>query len=373
MGDACEDCKSWEEQMFWTHFQTVHFTLFLRDDFLHQVALPDKFAKHFKTKLPEVVTLKGPSGFTWDVGLTGNVDSLFLDSGWSTFVKDHALNKNDVLIFKYNGVSHFDVLVVDGLSLCEKATSYFVRKCGHNEHDSGSQTKRKAKENSMEIRHVSPQDCLDDTADKSAENDVDPTYHRRTLYSTPTNKRMRGSISRMAIEKKSGNKYTSPFVGQELLGHDSELASPDSGSPLLTSHGRLVTEEQKRNALMLAQSAVSSDGFILAMRPTHVKRKFFMSIPSPWMTKYMSLELQDVTLRLNGKTWQTKFHYYPSRSYGGLSGGWRSFVADNSLDEFDVCVFECDDPAAKPLTLDVKIFPVIQAVVPLTEVKPDLS
>lgn len=363
--------------MFWTHFQSVHFTLFLRGDFNQNIALPDKFAKHFKKKLPEVVTLKGPSGFTWDIGLARNADALFFDSGWSTFVKDHSLNENDMLILKYNGVSHFDVLVFDGLSLCEKATSYFVRKCGHTERDSGSQTKRKLKESSIEIRNASPQDCLYDTGDKSAENDIDQT--RRPLFSTPTNKKMRnGSSSRMAIqsEKKTGNKNAFPFAGQELLNHDPEHVSPEGNLEYAspdTSHGQLVTEEQKQNALMLAQSAVSSNGFIIAMKPTHVKRKFFLSIPTGWMTKSMSLEIQDVTLRLNGKTWQTKFHYYASRTYGGLSGGWKSFVMDNCLDEFDVCVFECANTAAKPLTLDVKIFPVLQSVVPISEIKPDLS
>jgi hypothetical protein len=41
------------------------------------------------------------------------------------------LKENDFLVFKYNGESHFEVLIFGGESLCEKAASYFVRKCGH--------------------------------------------------------------------------------------------------------------------------------------------------------------------------------------------------------------------------------------------------
>lgn len=348
--------------MFWTHFQSVHFTQFLRDDFAQQLAIPEKFTKHFKKKLGGTVALKGPSGFTWDVGLTGNDDTLFFDHGWSSFVKDHSLKENDFLVFKYNGVSQFDVLVFEGLSLCEKAASYFVKKCGHTEHDSGSQTKRKLNENPVEITHASP---CEETPEKSAENDIDQTRSQRLAFSEPTNKKTRnGGYARKPIQPgwRAGN--LSSLTGQEKVKHEPDFMPIDLESE------RLVTEEQKRNALLLAHSALRSagnKGFVTVMKPTHVKRKFFMNIPTAWMSKFMTLEQQDVLVRYNGNMWRTKFTYYPNRGYGGLSAGWRSFAFENNLDEFDVCVFDCADPTSKPIILDVKIFPVLQAVVPLSE------
>lgn len=362
MGDACEDCKTWEDKMFWTHFQSVHFTQFLRDNFTQQLALPEKFTKHFKKKLSGNVTLKGPSGFTWDVGLTGNGDTLFFDNGWPSFVKDHSLKENDFLVFKSNGVSHFDVLVFDGLSLCEKATSYFVKKCGHTEHDSGSHTKRKLNENPVEITHPSP---LEETPEKSAENDNDQTGYQRLAFSSPAYKKTRnGGYSRKPTQPgwRAGN--LSPN-GQEKVKHE-----PDS-MPIDLESERFVSEEQKRNALLLAHSALrssNSEGFVIVMKPTHVNRKFFMAIPTAWMSKYMTLEPQDVIVRCNGNLWRTRFTYYPNRGYGGLSTGWRSFAFENDLEEFDVCIFECTDPSKRPMTLDVKIFPVSQAAIPLNEV-----
>jgi len=97
-------------------------------------ALPKTFSDNLKKKLPENVTLKGPSGVAWNVAIVTRADTLFLEDGWEEFVKDHFLKLNDCLLFKYNGESQFDVLVFDGWSLCERASSYFVRKkCGHIE------------------------------------------------------------------------------------------------------------------------------------------------------------------------------------------------------------------------------------------------
>ena len=109
-------------------------------------ALPKTFSDNVKKKLPENVTLKGPSGVVWNIGLTTRDDTVYFTDGWQRFVKDHALKENDFLVFKYNGESLFEVLIFDGDNFCEKATSYFVGKCGH------AQTKQRgsrAKDNNI--------------------------------------------------------------------------------------------------------------------------------------------------------------------------------------------------------------------------------
>ncbi|GAU15369.1 hypothetical protein TSUD_04380 [Trifolium subterraneum] len=124
-------CKSWQEDIYWTHFQFIHFTQFLKTDFQQHLALPKTFSDNVKKKLQENVTLKGPSGIVWDVGLTTRDDTLYFTNGWQQFVEDHSLKENDVLVFKYKGESHFEVLIFGGESLCEKAASYFVGKCSN--------------------------------------------------------------------------------------------------------------------------------------------------------------------------------------------------------------------------------------------------
>lgn len=93
-------------------------------------AIPEKFAKKLRDKLAGTVVLRGPSGCVWDVNLTAKGHNLLLrGGGWKEFVEDHSLEENDILFFKYNGRSRFDVLIFDKESFCEKESSYFVKKC----------------------------------------------------------------------------------------------------------------------------------------------------------------------------------------------------------------------------------------------------
>lgn len=179
--------------------------------------IPEKFAKNIKKKLPETVTLKGPSGSVWDVGLTEDAATLFFDCGWKNFVEDHSLVENDILIFKYNGVSHFDVLMFDGQSLCEKASCYFVRKCVHTESDSRYQTKGKMNENPEEIVHNSSHHGLESSPEKSTNNDKNTRPSMQPNNSAATNKKMRnvGSSTESIHARRSlGGKELSAFAGE---------------------------------------------------------------------------------------------------------------------------------------------------------------
>lgn len=101
------------------------------------------------------MTLKSPSGATYSVRVEEDDEkTLAFRCGWDKFVKDHSLKENDLLVFKFHGVSEFEVLVFDGETLCEKPTSYFVRKCGHAEKTKGTDFTA-ASSRSLE-RHFNP-------------------------------------------------------------------------------------------------------------------------------------------------------------------------------------------------------------------------
>lgn len=358
--ETCEDCRGWEEELYWTHFQCTHFFQILSAGFDHQLPIPEKFSNHLKNKLLENVTLKGPSGSTWQVELTTDDNTMFFKHGWEEFVKDHFLEEKDLLIFKYNGESYFDVLIFDGQSFCEKAASYFVRKCGHREGDSFVQTKRKAVEDSVEVTNACPHNGLGGTPEKSADGYIYKTPVRNSVVSKAINKKTRREVKfSKPIQTRKRVRYEGPSSTAEEIETKPDVQHIPIGTTYVSSR-RMVTEQDKLNALRLAQTAQTNEGFVVVMKPTHVYRKFYMVIPSAWSTRHFrTLEKKVVILRVKENTWNTNFLYYKSKNSGGLSSGWKSFALDNNLQEFDVCLFEPSGTMNNSFVLDVNIFRVL--------------
>ncbi|KAF5445028.1 hypothetical protein F2P56_034111 [Juglans regia] len=368
MTETCIGCSKWAEDMYWTHFQTIHFSQFLHNGYDRQLAIPKKFVDNLKKKLPESVVLKGPSGLTWNVGLTSNDDTLFFNHGWQEFVKDHSLEENDFLIFKYNGGSQFDVLVFDGENLCEKGATYFVRKSEHTEHDNGCLSKRKLGEASIDEVHArcsSPEKVIDDDAV------LIPSLQHIISVATNIGTQQNTSPTRSIRARRSlGSKKPATYQEGAVSDSDAELTPINKNGSYrqqYQSNRRSITQDEIKNALHLAQEASSDETFLVVMRPTHVYKRFFVSIPSDWMAKNLSKENQEIILRVENNTWQARYYFHQGRGYGGITGGWKHFAVDNNLEEFDVCLFKPAGHMNYSIILDVSIFRVVHELTPLTQ------
>ncbi|KAF9687601.1 hypothetical protein SADUNF_Sadunf02G0110300 [Salix dunnii] len=421
--ETCKECRSWEEKIYWTHFQCVQFSQFLHSGFDQRLAIPEIFARHMRRKLPDTVNLKGPSGSAWEVGLTTYNNTLFFNHGWQEFVKDHALEENDFLIFKYIGESNFDVLMFNMHSMCEKVASYFVKKYESTERGNGCRTKRKTIKSSVEVVYASPEGVAGGSQpEEFKEDDIDARPGGLPSDSRATDKKIcRGVKSTEATEEDvvGGSQQeecsyngsdtippprqptreeieTEPGRFLYIFAHQKSACTISStlelptrplpfclssaeyvrdgrslGQPVDTVHharkGRKVTEEEKRNAMQLAVRAVTENGFLILMKPTHVCWRFFMAIPSAWLVKHIPIKgNQDVILRFKDRAWHTRFFYHKSRNNGGLAAGWKKFALDNKLHEFDVCVFEPLDLVNCPIILNVNIFRVTEEASPFT-------
>ncbi|KAL2249661.1 UNVERIFIED_CONTAM: B3 domain-containing protein REM16, partial [Sesamum indicum] len=291
------------------------------------------------------VALKGPSGHEWSVGLVTNGDMLLLGHGWKAFVEDHSLEENDILIFKYNGNSRFEVLMFDQASLCEKTTSYFVKKCEHTESARGNKRGRSLEE-SFDETNQSPDDVADDHRAKKPRSDAAQTPPSRIQPSRST------SRSRRGIKRgKRGSRAAHPLQ--------------------LKSRRREVTEEEKQRAQQMAVAETSENSFIVVMRASHVYRGFFMSVPAEWARRHLPNKSHDIELHANGNVWIAKYHY---KGYGGgLTGGWKNFVMENFLEESDVCLFDLISGTDDAIILDVKIFRVVEEVIPPSQVMRETS
>ncbi|KAL6995592.1 hypothetical protein U1Q18_005727 [Sarracenia purpurea var. burkii] len=371
MVEECRDCRKWEEDMYWSHFQSIMFCQLLSQDFDQQLAIPKKFANNLKEKLPENVTLKGPSGAKWNVGLVTSGDTMLFEHGWKEFVDDHSLKEDDVLIFKYNGDSRFDVLIFDGRSLCEREASYFVRKCGHTEIDGAFRPKRSMGESSVEVmRECShyAMGCTPSNKTRIADNLIPVESGRHDQANRTIKKGVNQSRARRA---KLGSREPSPDVVAQNVNSEAKKGSVAAYPLKYVSNRRPVTEEEKEKALQMAHAASTEDSFIVVMRPSHVYKGFYMSIPSEWATSHLPHKNQDVILRVKEnttvkeKTWNARFCF--KGHGGGLTGGWRSFAVENNLEEFDACLFALasgtDDAA---VVMNVSVFRVVGEASPLT-------
>lgn len=338
MAGECNDCRKLEEDIYWTRFQSVQFFQFLSGSFDHQLEIPKKFATNLREKLADTIALKGPSGSTWNVGLTTSGDDLLLKHGWKEFIVAHSLEEDDILIFKYNGGSHFEVLMFDGRNLCEKEASYFVRKCRHVEPESGRRKKRITID-SFQVRDAPPHDVIECTSSKKLSKLMPLPEGNRPRAIRRTRK---GVTNRQQALINTTGAYFIQFA----------------------SNRRDITEVEKETALQQAQAASTEDSFIVVMRPSHVYKGFFMSIPTEWSNGHLSRKIQDVILRVGEKTWNVRIAYRARN--GGLLGGWKKFAVENFLEEFDVCLFELASGGNGLVVLDVKIFRVVEEVVPPT-------
>ncbi|KAF3617815.1 hypothetical protein T459_13146 [Capsicum annuum] len=129
----------------------------------------------------------------------GHIGSLSRD-GWKEFVDAHSLEEDDLLIFKYNGSSRFDVSVFDRQSLCEKLcekeVSCFVKKCEHADVASRSRTKRHTPReySSRDVSEAPPTKkpnlaatpTSEDTSKSSSHDEYEPPAKKKTLAPTST-------------------------------------------------------------------------------------------------------------------------------------------------------------------------------------------
>ncbi|KAK6160777.1 hypothetical protein DH2020_004158 [Rehmannia glutinosa] len=283
MVNDCMECRNKEEEMYWSHFQTVQFCQFLTGRFDQQLAIPKKFADSIRKKMAGTVALRGPSGHVWNVGLVTNGDTLLLKQ------------------------------------------------------ESGHGSKRST--------------SVEEISEDSSESSDDVSVGRRV-------KRRTSNAARTPPSRIQPTRSTS----ERPRGTNTKRGS-SRGYPLqLKSRRRKVTEDETKRVQQMAAEASSENSFVVVMRASHVYKGFFMSIPAEWAKVHLPKGSQDIELRVKDKRWVAKYHY---KGYGGgLTNGWKKFVVDNFLEEFDVCVFDLTSGTPDNFVLDVKIFRVVEEVIP---------
>ena len=78
--------------------------------------IPNKFVQKFGVDLSDMAFLTIPNARKWKVKLTQHAGGVWFQNGWSEFASFHGVTVGHLQVFKYEGNSHFDVLIFDAIA-----------------------------------------------------------------------------------------------------------------------------------------------------------------------------------------------------------------------------------------------------------------
>ncbi|KAM7510274.1 hypothetical protein LguiB_009149 [Lonicera macranthoides] len=109
------ELESESEQFTLPDENTPHFFKFIHPLILRdgRLRIPQKFLGKYGKDLSEHVYLKVPNGNLWKVELKNSNGEVWLQNGWKEFAGHYSVDLCYILVFRYEGNSHFLVLIFD--------------------------------------------------------------------------------------------------------------------------------------------------------------------------------------------------------------------------------------------------------------------
>ncbi|KAF3438872.1 hypothetical protein FNV43_RR17147 [Rhamnella rubrinervis] len=276
--------------------------MFAAEEACLTLLVPEKFVRKFEKSLQSPVILKLPSGLEWKVKLTSCNGKVWLQKGWPEFADHLSVRRGHLLLFRYEGNSHFHVIIFD-----TSATEIDYPTHLHNS-------------NYIEIDDDDDDSQLQQPKMDEVEDDIDSVEilddHQAPLFAKAENKsplQCPRPQKRMRTTSRSGLK------------------------PLSAS--------ERARALERARSFKSENPFFwVVIEPSYISLAN-LHVPKKFAERYINKKEVDFALRvLDGRSW---FVHYRMRRRSGTSDspemlkpGWKAFAKDNNLKVGDVCIFE---------------------------------
>ncbi|XP_062209353.1 B3 domain-containing protein Os03g0622200-like [Phragmites australis] len=353
LGKNCRVCMEWQEHCYWSHMadEKKHFFKVVAGDFTESMSIPTRFANNFNGHISDTVSVKSPSGKTWSIGVGNDTDEVVLRSGWKEFVSAHSIEEGDYLLFKYTGVSSFDVLIFDS-SGCEKTSAPFANShgCERIESSAGVEGARHGRHRFNGGKDCTPQSLPSD----------DDNAHLELALHKSTSKRISKACKR--------NLYHDIEQAHcEVKDDEDDLELDEGNAPAKTgyyfckngpvSEYHLTEEEREEISTIRVPVQSRNPVFVQVMHPSHVrgKKSGVVGISSEFATKYLGTIRREIILQKTSSKEKWHARYNSNKFSRGLCGrGWCSFVNDNGLLDHDICLFELIN-GARRLTMTVHV------------------
>ncbi|KAG0601089.1 hypothetical protein M758_11G083100 [Ceratodon purpureus] len=327
---------------------------FLRTALEHNLrsnmSIPKAFLDaHGKNLCGGTVDLEGANGNVWLVtvdAIPGGVTGFRF--GWQVFAADNNLMDGDSLLFTLVSKNRFTVRVFNrtGLEIDEpgKPTKTLVSKFTPKAQARGDELISISTGTNEYGQSLDPGEGLG----RHGPSIQDILISHGFKAGEPNRRKIKGKSRRPKRERKTHH----PSQQGEPL-------DPEWNSTVWESRRRLVTECERQSALTASEELVTSRPSIsVLMKPCHVYRGFWLTIPLEFSRQHLPPISVDITLQDTfGYQWAAK--WVVSGHHSGVGGGWAAFSLDHRLEEGDVCVLEVLDSMKECIIL-VHIFRVVE-------------
>ncbi|XP_022751325.1 B3 domain-containing transcription factor VRN1-like isoform X2 [Durio zibethinus] len=383
MAAMSQNCRISEKHKYWKEFQSNRHQFFkiMVGDFRNHLRIPRKFMSNFRENLSGTIHLRGPSGFMWTVELERMFGDVVFRNGWEIFVKEHSLAEADLLVFRYDGNSTFNVVIFDP-SGCEREGSYFVKKhmnacssgrCVFQKED-GEDFEEVIDLDKIHENHMQ-KEKINKRRGRPSSKAVDTFYKRVQLKATTkkqpqVRKSARDGI--IVLMDESDEASGCAMEASENWGKIQRQVDLQGTYNLffISNRRELTAEEKQRSCKLARQYSSTKPSFSIIMKPSHVYRSFTVSIPKRWEAMHILDGVRIAELRVppGEKRWLVRITSSKWRT--AFTRGWVKFVKDNNLEEHDACVFEFNEESKanrKIIFFNVIIFRALDEIVTLTQ------
>nr|GMD53950.1 B3 domain-containing transcription factor VRN1-like [Ipomoea batatas] len=279
---------------------------------LTRLRFPLEFVRRHGRNLPKVACLEVPTGEVSKIHVIHDSQGhIWLAKGWEEFTKNYSIREGHFLVFRYDGESHFHVLIFDKTASEIEYPQIIVSHGGV--------------------------ESLEDLSQKCG-----PNKRKRQEDQTES----------------FCNRFNHVRVKVENSPDDEDEGSPPLMSPKISTGQKqslVKTAEMDYSAYQRAKAFKFKNPFhISVMSPSYISSKNGrLYIPSPFAKKhFLGQSSNDFVLVSGGRSWPAKCGL--SRNCARISG-WKAFAVDNKLKVGDVCILEI--MKSKKLTVNIIVFP----------------
>ncbi|WVY96613.1 hypothetical protein V8G54_028764 [Vigna mungo] len=274
--------------------------------------IPRSFVSKYWQDISNPLHLLLPKGVEWEVKWRKVGADIWLIDKWKKFSEFYSLDEDNLLMFKYVGMSQFEVVIL---------------------HQTG-----------LEIMYPLKEATLDNVENGNGNSSLHFKKTKSSLQSCRFGKKVKTNcknprnISKDVANRSGPSQRIKEELDEQHANGFHSTKSQKRGTKRKPSACNFST--RSGTAMERAESFRSENlFFIRKMQPSYIPRR--MMVPSSFITEDEEDEHDRVTLwTTESRPWHVEFYRNNSSNQINLTTGWKNFVQDNNLRLGDVCVFE---------------------------------